>query len=1676
MLRKPTRGLGTSLAFLLTLTSASALWAGGGVVINEIRIDQSGADDDEFFELVGVPGQSLDNHAYIVIGDGTGGSGVIESVTDLTGLSIGPSGYLTVAEATFGTGLPGAVADVTASLNFENSDNVTHLLVVFDPANGAPVDGDDLDADDDGVIDFTIVDADTNGVPDYLEGGPGAWVTVLDSVAMVETLDVPASGELFYSSTIVGPDGTFVPGTIWRCGNGWVIGDFDITLGTNTPGAANTCPAEDCTNGVDDDGDNAVDCDDSDCFGDAACIAAGPAGPRYGLTALGTYATGIFDDSAAEIVAYDPRTGQLFVTNSAAGAIDVLSLSSTGTLSLAGTITATGSPTHVRIWDDGVSSFVVCSVPNAADSTLPGTLEVYTPAGALVASYPTGALPDMVYVTSTGLALTADEGEPNAIDPPGSVTIVDLVLGTTATVSFAGFDGNEAALRAQGVRLFPGVPASADLEPEYIAVSPDETTAYAVCQEQNAVIVIDIATATATSIIALGTKDHSLPGNGLDASDRDDGINIQNWPVRGLYMPDSAVAFEAGGNVYLLTANEGDDRGEDERVNGIVLDPTAFPNAAELQQSANLGRLGVSSIDGDTDDDGDYDELYSYGARSFTIFDMTAGGSVATVTYDSGDIFEQVIADREFYDFGSTNDENGSFEDRSDNKGPEPEAATIGFLNGRTLAFLGMERQSGIFIFDVTDPANSQMLSYTSNRDFAGDAAAGTAGDLGPEGLVFVPADQNPTGKPILLAANEVSGTTTVFEIVDLPTNELRIEDRFAPSGQDFDVSISLDMYAGDASAYSYGVCHDPTKLDIVAVTDGADLPLVPGGETQFNQVNVTPTGFSVAVVVCLTGCVSLPAGYDAEINVATYDALGRPGTTTTVDFCDTIGSPAVDIVVTVGGDTLTPATDSGLLTFFDPPSPFNVIANGGTGTYDFNGLGTASTTISLAQVDGGAAVQTTGFSFGLGNESGQLTPTAVSASGALLTLPGGTADFFQPTLLANGITLGVIYDFSSTGGGLGDTLAFDTEQEIATVDYDLTGTLVGQTGAVVTPLTFREDLGSPAVANVITVVEGTGTAVIALDGVDGEIVLTPAPPPFRFAVIDGTGSYDLAGNGTASAQASIEQIDGAPIATTGFSMSVASDAGLLAPTGVTALGDLAAVAGGAGPDFLQANLLTGGITVGVIYDFSSTGGGLGETITFAGASPVLAFDYALTGTLAGSSSTVVTPLDFSNALGAPPVENIVTSIDATYPVDTVGGAITLSPAAPPFTFTAADATAGIDLSGNGSFCTTIAIEQTDGGTAIDTVGFSAALGHDPSLLAATTVNPTGALSTLNGGVGPDFFQATILVSGVTVGVIYDFASGGGSQLGETLAFAAAADVVEVCYLVDAPAGSSTTTPLTFEESLGSPAVENLVTDAAQTYAVATVDGTVTIEAEAAPFLYTAADQSVSGSSFCTDLSIAQVNGAAIATAGFQMAVGHDAAVLDATGATPVGPLAGLDGGAGPDFFDASLLSNGVTIGVIYDNDGVETITYAADTVVVEVCYDVVTASLPTTTTLDFAPLGTPTIENIVAAGGSTKAADGQSGTIDITGEVTFIRSDCNTDGLVDIADGIFTLNWLFQGGPTPNCDGACDSNVDAAIDVADAIFTFTWLFLEGPAPSAPFPGCGPSPSGEDCGSNPGCP
>ncbi|HZL84114.1 MAG TPA: FlgD immunoglobulin-like domain containing protein [Candidatus Krumholzibacteria bacterium] len=177
--------------------------------INEIRTDQEGTDNDEFFELAGLPGERLTALTYLVIGDGTGGCGVIEAVVSLDGLAIEADGTLVVSEAT-----SSFVEDVTASLNFENSDNVTHMLVSgFTGTNGQ-----DLDPDDDGDLDTT------------------PWTAIVDAVGLVRTLVIDAEvDEYLYAATHVGPDGTLVPGHVVRCGTVFVIGGGD----DGTPGAPN---------------------------------------------------------------------------------------------------------------------------------------------------------------------------------------------------------------------------------------------------------------------------------------------------------------------------------------------------------------------------------------------------------------------------------------------------------------------------------------------------------------------------------------------------------------------------------------------------------------------------------------------------------------------------------------------------------------------------------------------------------------------------------------------------------------------------------------------------------------------------------------------------------------------------------------------------------------------------------------------------------------------------------------------------------------------------------------------------------------------------------------------------------------------------------------------------------------------------------------------------------------------------------------------------------------------------------------------------------------------------------------------------------------------------------------------------------------------------------------------
>jgi len=336
------------------------------------------------------------------------------------------------------------------------------------------------------------------------------------------------------------------------------------------------------------------------------------------------------------------------------------------------------------------------------------------------------------------------------------VSIIDTSSFAVGTAGFAGFDA--ATLKAAGVRIFgPNASVAQDMEPEYIAISADGTTAVATLQENNAVAVIDIASSTVTSIKALGLKDHSLPGNGLDVSDRDGAGsnplngNIQNWNVKGMYLPDAIASFAQDGQQFYVTANEGDARAdwpgfnEEIRVGAANIDPllhaelVAAHGADYKTNNDKLNRLTVS-LTGDTDGDGDLDQLLAFGGRSFSILD-----AAGNLVFDSGDQLEQIVKAQ----FPALWDDG-----RSDNKGPEPESVVVGQLGATTLMFLGLERSNAVMVWDLSDRNNVSFIDMLF-----------TAGDISPEGLSFFTDD----GRGYLAVANEVSGTTSLYSVQPVP-------------------------------------------------------------------------------------------------------------------------------------------------------------------------------------------------------------------------------------------------------------------------------------------------------------------------------------------------------------------------------------------------------------------------------------------------------------------------------------------------------------------------------------------------------------------------------------------------------------------------------------------------------------------------------------------------------------------------------------------------------------------------------------------------------------------------------------------------------------------------------------------------------------------------------------------
>ncbi len=497
-------------------------------------------------------------------------------------------------------------------------------------------------------------------------------------------------------------------------------------------------------------------------------------------------AAAIFDQSAAEIVSYDSATQQFYVVNGAAQAIDIFDASSPNAPTLVRSVdlSAYGTPNSVDVNPRAFFNEVAVAV-DSGEADVRGSVVILEKDGDLKAVVEAGFLPDMLTYDSRGQRIVvANEGEPNGaytIDPEGSVTVIERRGWRRFNASEITLGGIEAA-DLNGARITgpEGTTIAQDLEPEYIAIDPNDRIAYIACQENNAILVVDLVHKEVLEIFGLGSKDHSQYGNALDASDKDDMIRIANWPVKGLYMPDSIAAYVVGKQTYIVTANEGDGRDYDGYVDesrvkdleedfGLTLNPSAFPLAEQLLEDENLGRLTVMVTQGNLDDNAsDLEELYSYGARSFSIFSATG-----ELVFDSGDFIEVFLATELGEDgFNFSNDDNDDFDSRSDAKGPEPEALALGNINGRTYAFVGLERVGGIMVFDITNPADVSFVDYVNNRDFSIDfddevsAEIELAGDLGPEGIEFVPASASPSGIPLIIVANEVSGTTTVYEIL----------------------------------------------------------------------------------------------------------------------------------------------------------------------------------------------------------------------------------------------------------------------------------------------------------------------------------------------------------------------------------------------------------------------------------------------------------------------------------------------------------------------------------------------------------------------------------------------------------------------------------------------------------------------------------------------------------------------------------------------------------------------------------------------------------------------------------------------------------------------------------------------------------------------------------------------
>ena len=502
-------------------------------------------------------------------------------------------------------------------------------------------------------------------------------------------------------------------------------------------------------------------------------------------------------EGSGEIATFHPGSKRIFATNGVKNAIDIFDISNVAAPKKVGSLSLSpygNDVTSVAAGRDVVVAAVLVTETfsaTGAPSTPNGKLVVFDTNGKVLSSPDIlGVLPDSVTFAPNGTtALVAIEGQPvcakddpataakedtdysKASDPEGGVSIVDLTNPAAPVVKFAGFKQfNVAQLKAKGIAVSSVVNNVAkDFEPEFIT-AVDNKYAYVTIQEANAIGKLDIEAASFESVTR--AFESKLSVTARDTSDRDSGAGPRNYAnVVGASQPDAIASFKVGSGHYFVTANEGDAReytclNDDQRASSLKVDTRRFPNWSTLSANAALGRAKVNPTIGDRDGDGDIDTIHLRGSNSMTMYRN------GIALWDSGELLDQI----QIKAFGVANI-NGSHslssdkstmnyvgQDRSDDKGSEPEGVAVGMVGNTRVAILGLERMTALAVFDITQPRTPVFQEWLQMLP----AKATPAKDVkhwSPEGIVFVSADKSPSGKALIITSYELSGSISIHQI-----------------------------------------------------------------------------------------------------------------------------------------------------------------------------------------------------------------------------------------------------------------------------------------------------------------------------------------------------------------------------------------------------------------------------------------------------------------------------------------------------------------------------------------------------------------------------------------------------------------------------------------------------------------------------------------------------------------------------------------------------------------------------------------------------------------------------------------------------------------------------------------------------------------------------------------------